>query len=272
MGFIHANHAMIMYNNTTMSCNMLEAAREVGATHFFFASSACVYPEYKQLTTGLDEGLREGDAWPAQPQDAYGLEKLYTEEMCKHYGSDYGIAVRIARFHNVYGPYGTWKGGREKAPAAFCRKVATAQNAIEVWGDGEQTRSFMYIDDCVDGILRLMESDISDPVNLGSDRMVSVNQLVDIIKNIANVNTPTVHLNGPQGVRGRNSNNDFVKHRMAWWPRISLEEGLARTYNWIASEIEKEKAAGIDVSCYSASQTCIPDANVPLGELPNVFR
>lgn len=271
MGFIHANHAMIMYNNTTMSCNMLEASRDAGVTHFFFASSACVYPEYKQLDTNLDAGLAEGEAWPAQPQDAYGLEKLYTEDMCMHYGRDYNMHVRIARFHNIYGPYGTWKGGREKAPAAFCRKIAACGDAIEVWGDGEQTRSFMYVDDCVDGIIRLMESSIAVPVNLGSNRMVSVNQLVAIIQNIAQSSTPIKHLTGPMGVRGRNSNNEFVKQHLQWEPRVSLEEGLMRTYTWIAGEMEKEKHDGVDVTHYSASQTCIPPVNVRLGELPGLF-
>lgn len=242
MGFIQSNHSVIMFNNTMISCNVLEASRKCGVKTVFFSSSACVYPEYKQTDTNLEEGLQENDAWPAQPQDAYGLEKLYTEELCKYYSKDYGMQIRIARFHNIYGPYGTWKGGREKAPAALCRKVAasllSSKNEIEVWGDGKQTRSFMYIDDCIDGIMTLMKSDISMPVNLGSDRMVSINELLQIIQNIAETNMEVKHITGPEGVRGRNSNNDFVKDNLGWQPVISLEDGLANTYRWIYSQIK----------------------------------
>jgi GDP-D-mannose 3',5'-epimerase len=267
MGFIQSNHSVIMFNNTMISCNLLEAARECGVEKFFFASSACIYPEYKQTTTNLDKGLKESDAWPAQPQDAYGLEKLYTEELCKHYAKDYKMHVRIARFHNIYGPMGTWKGGREKAPAALCRKVAVVNentNYIEMWGDGMQTRSFMYIDDCVDGIIKLVESTIDVPVNLGSDRMVSINELAEIIQKISQKSFQIKHIPGPMGVRGRNSNNDYVKEALGWEPSVSLEEGLASTYNWICEQIAAEK----EVSEYACSKTYQIEHNIPLGSLP----
>eukprot|EP00882_Tetradesmus_deserticola_P004168 GHRQ01004403.1.p1 GENE.GHRQ01004403.1~~GHRQ01004403.1.p1 ORF type:complete len:360 (+),score=101.97 GHRQ01004403.1:114-1082(+) len=181
MGFIQSNHSVILYNNTMISYNMLEAARQNGVTRFFYASSACIYPEHKQLETKVEGGgLKEGDAWPAQPQDSYGLEKLASEELCMHYNRDFGIECRIARFHNIYGPHGTWKGGREKAPAAFCRKVLTSANEIEMWGDGKQTRSFTFIDDCVEGILRVTKSDYREPLNLGSDEMVSMNEMMQM--------------------------------------------------------------------------------------------
>jgi GDP-D-mannose 3',5'-epimerase len=257
MGFIQCNHSVIMYNNTKISMNIIEAARECNVKKIFYSSSACIYPEFKQLNTDLENGLKEEDAWPAQPQDAYGLEKLYTEELCKYYANDYGLDIRIARFHNVYGPFGTWKGGREKAPAAVCRKVTTAvltgNNTIEIWGDGKQTRSFMYIDDCVNGIIKLVESNISVPVNLGSDRMISINELVSIVKTFDNVSLNIENIEGPQGVRGRNSNNDFVKKNLDWEPKISLEDGLKRTYDWIFDHIKKEKEQGIDVIHYVKS-------------------
>ena len=257
MGFIQCNHSVIMYNNTKISMNIIEAARECNVKKIFYSSSACIYPEFKQLNTDLENGLKEEDAWPAQPQDAYGLEKLYTEELCKYYANDYGLDLRIARFHNVYGPFGTWKGGREKAPAAVCRKVTTAvltgNNTIEIWGDGKQTRSFMYIDDCVNGIIKLVESNISVPVNLGSDRMISINELVSIVKTFDNVSLNIENIEGPQGVRGRNSNNDFVKKNLDWEPKISLEDGLKRTYDWIFDHIKKEKEQGIDVIHYVKS-------------------
>ena len=257
MGFIQCNHSVIMYNNTTISMNIIEAARECNVKKIFYSSSACVYPEYKQLHTDLQDGLKEEDAWPAQPQDAYGLEKLYTEELCKYYAKDYGLEIRIARFHNVYGPFGTWKGGREKAPAAVCRKVATTiltnNNTIEIWGDGKQTRSFMYIDDCVDGIIKLVESNISTPVNLGSNRMISINELVSIVQNIDNVSLNIEHIEGPEGVRGRNSNNDFVKKHLDWEPKITLEEGLKKTYDWIFTQIKQEKENGNNITDYVKS-------------------
>jgi GDP-D-mannose 3',5'-epimerase len=254
MGFIHSNNAVIMFNNTSMSCNMLEAARLEGAERFFYASSACVYPQFLQSDSQLNNGLKEADAWPAQPQDAYGLEKLYTEEMCRYYQQDYGLETRVARFHNVYGPFGTWKGGREKAPAAFCRKVAVADQCVEVWGDGEQTRSFLYVDDCVEGIIRLMRSDVRTPVNLGSDEMLSVNEFVRMIQRIAKKESLRLHhLDGPQGVRGRNSNNDFVHRVLEWQPTRSLEDGLRTTYQWIQQQVASEAERGVDVSVYASS-------------------
>jgi len=268
MGFIQSNHSVIMYNNTMISCNVLEACKQSDVKAVFYASSACIYPEHKQLDTNMQEGLKETDAWPAQPQDAYGLEKLYTEELCKYYSKDFGIQVRIARFHNIFGTHGTWKGGREKSPAAFCRKVAVAEKDIEIWGDGLQTRSYMHVDDCVNGILTLMDSDIDIPVNLGSDRMVSMNEMVEIIQNIAGKQLNIIHLEGPMGVRGRNSNNEFVKEMLRWQPKIPLEEGLKRLYEWIVDEIDKDKNNGIDISTYSQSMIYTTEENVRLGCLP----
>nr|ABK95493.1 unknown [Populus trichocarpa] len=188
MGFIQSNHSVIMYNNTMISFNMLEASRINGVKRLFYASSACIYPEFKQLETNVS--LKESDAWPAEPQDAYGLEKLATEELCKHYTKDFGIECRIGRFHNIYGPFGTWKGGREKAPAAFCRKAITSIDKFEMWGDGLQTRSFTFIDECVEGVLRLTKSDFREPVNIGSDEMVSMNEMAEIVLSFENKNLP----------------------------------------------------------------------------------
>ena len=190
MGFIQSNHSVIFYNNVMISFNMMEAMRVCGVTRCFYASSACIYPEGTQLSTEMQDGLKEASAWPAQPQDAYGLEKLASEEVYKHYQSDFNIQTRIGRFHNIYGPYGTWKGGREKAPAAFCRKAATAVGEVEMWGDGKQTRSFTYIDDCVEGILRLTKSDFAEPVNIGSDEMVSMNEMQGMALKFAGKDIP----------------------------------------------------------------------------------
>ena len=213
MGFISSHHAQILRNNALININTLDAARQVGVGRYLYTSSACVYPEYRQLETDVP-GLKESDAWPAQPQDAYGLEKLVTEELCKHYRHDYGLETRIARLHNVYGPYGTYQGGREKAPAAFCRKVATAKrdglDTIEMWGDGEQTRSFCWVGDCVDGLWRLMQSDYAEPLNIGSDRLISMNDLARIVMRIAGVDLDIRHIDGPQGVRGRLSDNTLT--------------------------------------------------------------
>jgi len=252
MGFIQSNHSTILYNNTMISFNMVEAARRCAVKRFFYSSSACIYPEYKQ-TDPNNPGLKESDAWPAEPQDAYGLEKLVTEELCKHYGKDFGIAFRIGRFHNIYGPQGTWKGGREKAPAAFCRKVLTGQY-FEMWGNGEQTRSFCYVDDCVEGILRLMRSDVPIPLNIGSDEMISMNDMAKLIMTFDNKQTEIKHIPGPEGVRGRNSDNTLIKEKLGWAPSISLKDGLKRLYDWLKVEIEKEKASGVDVSVYGHSQ------------------
>jgi GDP-D-mannose 3', 5'-epimerase len=240
MGFISANHASIFRNNALISIQTLEAARENRVRRYLYASSACVYPEYAQMETHITP-LREDDAYPAQPQDAYGWEKLMTERLCTHYREDFGIETRIVRFHNIFGPYGTWDGGREKAPAALCRKIAlaklTGNHEIEVWGDGNQTRSFCYIDDCIKGVYKLMQSDYHDPLNLGQDRMVTINELVAIIMRIAGVSIQTRHVPGPEGVRGRNSDNTRLKKVLKWEPEISLEEGLAHTYKWVEQQV-----------------------------------
>jgi nucleoside-diphosphate-sugar epimerase len=240
MGFISANHAQILHNNTLINVHTLEAARQNGAERYLYTSSACIYPESKQVDANI-AGLREEDAYPAEPQDAYGWEKLLTERLCMHYRDDFGIQVRIPRFHNIFGPLGTWEGGREKAPAAMCRKVATAKltgaREIEIWGDGEQTRSFCYVDDCVEGILRLVASSHSEPLNLGQDRMVTINQLADMVCAAAGVQLGRRHVAGPQGVRGRNSDNTRLREVLGWEPQVSLEEGLRRTYEWIEEQV-----------------------------------
>jgi nucleoside-diphosphate-sugar epimerase len=240
MGFISCHHAQILHNNALINLHTLEAARQNGVRRYLFTSSACVYPEYRQAAPDVAP-LKEEDAYPAWPQDAYGWEKLITERLCLHYRQDYGLETRIVRFHNIFGPYGTWEGGREKAPAALCRKIAVAKLTgnpeVEVWGDGEQTRSFCYIEDCVEGIHRLMRSDFAEPINLGQDRMVTINQLADMIAEIAGVSIVKRHVPGPMGVRGRNSDNTLLRKVLGWEPRISLEEGLARTYAWIEDQV-----------------------------------
>lgn len=252
MGFIQSNNAAILYNNTMISFNMLEASRKADVKRFFYASSACVYPEYRQLQTTV-EALAEYDAWPAAPQDAYGLEKLVTEELCMNYERDFGMKCRIARFHNIYGPQGTWSGGREKAPAAFCRKVLTSDGEIDMWGDGEQTRSFTFIDDCIEGILRITKSDYNKPLNLGSSEMISMNNMMKMVLKFEDKLAILKHIPGPEGVRGRNSDNSLIIDTLGWEPKIRLEDGLRLTYNWIKEEIEKEWNAGI-VNEYSSSQ------------------
>ncbi|GAQ85374.1 dTDP-glucose 4-6-dehydratase/UDP-glucuronic acid decarboxylase [Klebsormidium nitens] len=267
MGFIQSNHGVIMYNNTMISFNMLEASRINGVQRLFYASSACIYPEFKQLQTDI-VALKESDAWPAEPQDAYGLEKLASEELCKHYNKDFKIECRIGRFHNIYGPYGTWKGGREKAPAAFCRKVLTATDKFQMWGDGKQTRSFTFIDECVEGVLRLTKSDFMEPVNIGSDEMVSMNDMAKIIMSFENKDLPIEHIPGPEGVRGRNSDNTLIKEKLGWSPTMKLADGLRITYFWIKEQIEKEKAAGVDVASQYAKSTIVgTSAPVALGSL-----
>jgi GDP-D-mannose 3', 5'-epimerase len=246
MGYISSHHGLILHNNSLINLNTLEAARVSGATRYLYSSSACVYPEFKQTEADVT-ALKEDDAYPAQPQDAYGWEKLVTERLCTHYREDYGIETRIVRFHNVYGPLGTWDGGREKAPAAMCRKVATAkltgQSEIEIWGDGEQTRSFCYIGDCLEGVKRLMTSGYGEPLNLGSDRLVTINQLADIVCGIAGVTLKKRHIPGPQGVRGRNSDNTRLRQVLGWEPGISLEEGVRQTYHWIERQVQQKIAA-----------------------------
>jgi nucleoside-diphosphate-sugar epimerase len=238
MGFISKYHAQILHNNLLINTHTLDAARVNGVKRYFYTSSACVYPEFLQLETNI-EPLNEEDAYPAQPQDAYGWEKLVAERLCTHYREEYGLETRIVRFHNIFGPLGTWEGGREKAPAALCRKIAVAKLTnnprIEIWGDGEQTRSFCYIDDCIAGIYKLMRSDYNSP--LGQDRMVTINQLADIISEIAGIQTEKIHIEGPQGVRGRNSDNTRLRQVLGWEPAISLEEGLSHTYRWIEAQV-----------------------------------
>jgi len=244
MGFIQSNHSVLFYNNTMISFNMMEATRRNGGKRFFYASSACVYNESKQEDEN-NPGLKESDAWPAKPQDAYGLEKLCSEELCMHYGRDFQIQVRIARFHNVYGPHGTWCGGREKAPAAFLRKALVSTESFEIWGNGKQTRSFTYIDDCLEGILRLMESDFAEPINLGSDEMVSMNELAEICLGIVGKKLPLKHIPGPEGVRGRNSENTLIKQVLGWAPATKVKDGLKITSEWIAKQIAEGEKKGL---------------------------
>jgi len=242
IGYITAGHADISRNNILINANMLEASRQNGVKRFLFSSSACVYNQSKQKDPEVTP-LREEDAYPADPEPGYGWEKLFAEELCRYYYQDFGFETRIVRFHNVYGPLGTYDGGKEKAPAAISRKVAQAQDngEIEVWGDGEQTRSFMYIDDCVEGLIRIMASDYREPLNLGSNELISINELVDIVSRIAGKQLTKRHnLGGPQGVRGRNSDNARLLGVLGWEPTIRLEQGLTLTYNWIASRVLSE--------------------------------
>jgi nucleoside-diphosphate-sugar epimerase len=246
MGFIEQNKARCMLSVLT-STHMLMAAQEHGAERFFYASSACVYAAGKQTSADVT-ALREEDAYPAMPEDGYGWEKLFSERMARHFSEDFGLQTRVARYHNVYGPNGTYDGGREKAPAAICRKVIAAKlsgsGEIEIWGDGEQTRSFMYIDDCTDGTLRLMESDVQDPLNVGSNELVTINDLVSIVERIAGVRLRRRYLlDAPRGVRGRNSDNTMIRARLGWEPSISLEEGLTTTYAWIYDQMRARTAA-----------------------------
>jgi len=241
IGYITANHADISRNNILINTHMLDAARLNGAQRYLFSSSACVYPQYKQKDADVTP-LKEADAIPADPEPGYGWEKLFAEELCRYYKKDYGIQTRIVRFHNVYGPLGTYEGGKEKAPAAISRKVALAEDGgdIEVWGDGEQTRSFMYVDDCVEGLVRLMASDYAEPLNLGTDRLITINDLIDLVSDLAGKKLKKRHdLSKPQGVRGRNSDNTLLNQVLGWEPSIGLEDGLKITYKWIEGELRK---------------------------------
>ena len=240
MGFIETHKADCMVS-VLINTNLLLAARDHGVKNFMFGSSACVYAAGKQTDPNVT-ALKEQDAYPAMPEDGYGWEKLFSERMCRHFMEDYGISVRVPRFHNVYGPFGTFAGGREKAPAAVCRKVIEAQldgtNQIEIWGDGMQTRSFTYIDDTIEGLFRIMESEFTDPINLGSAQLVTINGLVDIVEGIAGVKLERKYnLSAPQGVRGRNSDNTLILERLGWEPSISLEDGLEKTYHWIHDQM-----------------------------------
>lgn len=240
MGYIEAHRANCMVS-VLINTNLLCAAREAGVARYFYASSACVYNVDRQRDADV-KPLREEDAYPAMPEDGYGWEKLFSERMCRHFREDFGVETRVARYHNVYGPFGTWYGGREKAPAAICRKVAEAKlsgkHEIEIWGDGGQTRTFMFIDDCVFGSLMLTASEFVEPINIGSAELVTVNQLVDMVESIAGVKLQRRYiLDAPKGVRGRSSDNALIQKTFGWEPKISLEEGLEKTYRWIHNEI-----------------------------------
>ncbi len=246
MGFIENNKALCMLS-VLINTHLLEAAREAGTEKFFYASSACVYNGDKQQDVD-NPGLKEEDAYPALAEDGYGWEKLFSERMCRHFMEDFGIRCRVARFHNVYGPFGTYDGGREKAPAAICRKVIQSKmsgdHTIEIWGDGHQTRSFMYIDDCTFGIDKIMESHVDYPINLGSAEMVSINQLVDIVEDIAGVKLDRQYnLSAPKGVRGRSSDNTLINKELGWEPSISLREGMEKTYAWILDQMTAKTPA-----------------------------
>ena len=239
MGFIENNKALCMLS-VLINTHLLQAAKEAGVDRFFYASSACVYNADKQKCEDVVP-LKEEDAYPAMPEDGYGWEKLFSERMCRHFREDYDLTTRVARFHNVYGPHGTWDGGREKAPAAICRKVIHAKESgnhtIEVWGDGKQTRSFMYIDDCIEGILKITESDITEAINLGSDEITTINGLVDMVADIAGIEVERDHnLSAPKGVNGRNSDNTLILKLLGWAPGISLRDGMEKTHDWIRGE------------------------------------
>ena len=245
MGFIENNKALCMLS-VLINTHLLSAARKREVERFFFSSSACVYAASKQLVSEND-GLSEADAYPAEPEDGYGWEKLFSERMCRHFAEDFGLCTRVARYHNVYGPHGSWDGGREKAPAAICRKVAlakiTGNDEIEVWGDGRQTRSFMYIDDCIDGTLAIMRADIAEPINLGSSEMVTINELVDIVADIAGIEVTRCHdLSAPLGVRGRSSDNTMILERLGWEPSTPLRDGLNVTFEWISEQVRRQSA------------------------------
>jgi len=245
IGFIETNKAVIVRDNTMINLHSIEAARINGVKRYLYTSSACIYPGYLQRTSEVTP-LKESDAYPADAEDGYGWEKLYMERICRHYTEDFGLDTRVVRFHNIFGPLGTYDGGREKSPAAICRKIALANDgeAVEVWGDGEQTRSYCYIDDCVEGIYRLMQSDYREPLNLGQDRMLSINDLVNMVATIAAKRIRKQYdLTKPQGVRGRNSDNTLLREVLGWEPAISLEEGLTRTYKWIAAQVAEEAEA-----------------------------
>jgi len=242
MGFIENNRALCMLS-VLINTHLLMAARKFAVQRYFYASSACVYAADKQTSPDV-VALKEGDAYPAMPEDGYGWEKLFSERMCRHFREDFGLITRAARYHNVYGPYGTYDGGREKAPAAICRKVIQAKlsgrHEIEIWGDGNQTRSFMYIDDCLKGTQAILASDILEPINLGSSELVTINGLVDIVEEIAGVKLKrTYNLKAPKGVNGRNSDNTLIKKYLGWEPGIRLREGLEKTYGWIYDKISK---------------------------------
>jgi GDP-D-mannose 3', 5'-epimerase len=240
--FTGEHDAAVMHNSATINLNMLEYGRLAGVNKFFYSSSACIYPEYNQRDPDNPK-CSEDSAYPAAPDSEYGWEKLFSERLYLSYSRNYGIQVRIARFHNIFGPNGTWRGGREKAPAALCRKVAEADRAgeIEIWGDGKQTRSFLYIDECIEGVRRLMESEFSGPVNVGSEEMISIDNLALMISGIAGKNVKLRHITGPLGVRGRNSDNRLLSQKLGWAPSRPLSEGLTKTYTWIEAQVRSAK-------------------------------
>jgi GDP-D-mannose 3',5'-epimerase len=245
IGFITEVGAEVMHDNTLINTQMLEAARQKQVKRYLFSSSACVYPTYRQTDPNV-KGLKEEDAYPADPDNFYGWEKLFTEKMCEAYQRDHGMDIRMVRYHNVYGPEGTYKGGREKSPAALCRKVAEVDNpgTITIWGDGKQTRSYCYIDDAVKGTVKLMESDYVKPVNIGSDRLVTIDELADMIIEISGKQiTKKYDLTAPQGVRGRNADLTLVRNKIGWEPKVSLEEGLEKTYKWIEKKVNEDREA-----------------------------
>lgn len=247
IGYITTSHADISINNSLINVHMLDAARERKIKRFLFSSSACIYPQYLQRDPNVTP-LKEEDAFPADPEEGYGLEKLFTEKLCEYATQDYGMATRVVRFHNVYGPLGSYEGGREKAPAAICRKVATCHpgDEIEIWGDGRQTRSFMYVDDCVDGIFRIMRSGYGLPLNLGTDELLTVDELVDIVAQIADKPIRKRHdMSRPQGVRGRNSDNTRLRNVLGWEPKTALREGCVPTYRWIAERVAAESSGHV---------------------------
>lgn len=240
--FTKDHDADIMHNSATVNLNMLEAGRKTGVKKYFYSSSACIYPEYNQLDPDNPK-CSEESAYPAAPDSEYGWEKLFSERLYLAYQRNYGMEVHIARFHNIFGPQGTWQGGREKAPAAMCRKVAMASDSgeIEIWGDGKQTRSFLYIDECIEGVRRLMESRVTGPVNIGSDEMVTINRLVEMVMEIAQKKVLIKHIPGPLGVRGRNSDNRLIREKLDWAPSGALRDGLRKTYAWIAQQVDPKR-------------------------------
>lgn len=248
IGYLEMVRAQVMSDNVLINANMLEASKKNRVKRFFFSSSACIYPIYKQLDE-VNVGLKESEAYPAQPENEYGWEKLFTERLCASFSEDFNLETRVARFHNIYGPLGSWDGGREKSPAALCRKIALANDGgeIEVWGDGNQSRSYCYIDDCVEGIYRTMMSAVSKPLNIGSDRLVTINQLIEIISKIAGKKIIKKYdTSKPQGVRGRNSDNTITKYMLDWEPTVSLEEGLENLYHWIEQQIQAKMGVSIN--------------------------
>ncbi|HEY6160137.1 MAG TPA: NAD-dependent epimerase/dehydratase family protein [Bacteroidia bacterium] len=261
MGFIQSNHSRIGYNNTMISLNMLEAARAKGVKRYFYSSSACVYSIESQNDADNTINLKEATAWPANPQDIYGLEKLYGEEIAMKYAEEFPeLQVRIGRFHGIYGECGTWKGGREKVPAAFCRKAATSEEFFEIWGDGKQTRSFCYVDDCVEAVIRIIKSDYKKPLNIGSEEAITMNDLAKMLMKIAGKDLPIKNIPGPEGVRGRNSDNTLIRQVLGWAPSIPLETGIAKTFQWVNQQVKAEKKKGVNIAEYSASKVVTTQA------------